>query len=284
MSSKIQISSKDVQLGMYIVDLDRPWLETPFLFQGFVVEDEGMIQELQQYCSNVYIIENRFDDSIAKRHATSAQRPCNENSPVSERLRPAKMRDDADEELKEATRDLTLELGMAREAHSRAQQTLDNVFARLRAGQSIDIRTIQKVVAPMVESIYRNDDALAWLARMKKKNDYVYDHSMASAVWAMIFAKHLNLERQDVETIGLGAMLMDVGKTRIPDELLAKQDELSAAEMSRSARVCRWIRSSSISSSSTMSATTAPAIRAGSRAIGFRCSHGSPASSTASMR
>lgn len=233
MSSRVQISAKHVQLGMYIVDLDRPWLETPFLFQGFVVEDEGMIRELQEYCENVYVIENRFDDSIASKRALSISRSGSHGPAKRETatLLHGSASIDVDGELMEATRDLTLELGMAREAHSRAQETLDNVFARLRAGQGIDIRTIQKVVAPMVESIYRNDDALAWLARMKKKNDYVYDHSMASAVWAMIFAKHLNLERGDIETIGLGAMLMDVGKTRIPDELLAKQDRLSREEM-----------------------------------------------------
>jgi putative nucleotidyltransferase with HDIG domain len=65
---------------------------------------------------------------------------------------------------------------------------------------------------------------------MKKKNDYVYDHSIASSVWAMIFAKHLNLEKADIEMIGLGAIFMDVGKTKIPNELLEKQGALTAKE------------------------------------------------------
>lgn len=230
---KTRIPAKELKIGMYVSDLDRPWLETPFLFQGFIVETEDMIRELQEYCESVYIIESRFDESIAKRPKPAAKPAAARDDGLRQRQQVranGRAKAEADAELFDATRDLTAELGNARAVHTKAQATLDTVFARFRSGQAVDVRTIQKVIAPMVESIYRNDDALSWLARMKKKNDYVYDHSMASAVWAMVFAKHLNLERKDIETIGLGAMLMDVGKTQIPDELLAKKDHLTEEE------------------------------------------------------
>ena len=66
---------------------------------------------------------------------------------------------------------------------------------------------------------------------MKKKDDYVYDHSISSAVWALIFGKHLGLDKNDLKVLGTGAMFLDVGKTRIPNELLTKSDPLDDREM-----------------------------------------------------
>jgi HD-GYP domain-containing protein (c-di-GMP phosphodiesterase class II) len=82
----------------------------------------------------------------------------------------------------------------------------------------------------MVESVVENEDALSWLARMKKKDNYIHDHSIASCVWAIVFGKHLGLEKNVLQVLGLGALLMDVGKTQLPTELLIKKEDLSAEE------------------------------------------------------
>ncbi len=49
------VSTKDLAPGMYIAELDRPWLETPFLFQGFTISCEAEIDELRRYCEYVYV-------------------------------------------------------------------------------------------------------------------------------------------------------------------------------------------------------------------------------------
>jgi len=53
--SLMRISTKELERGMYISQLDRPWLETPFLIQGFFVRDEDDINELERHCSFVLI-------------------------------------------------------------------------------------------------------------------------------------------------------------------------------------------------------------------------------------
>ena len=52
---RIPISTSKVSLGMYVGLLDRPWLETPFVFQGFEIRDRFEIEQLQSYCSQVYV-------------------------------------------------------------------------------------------------------------------------------------------------------------------------------------------------------------------------------------
>jgi HD-GYP domain-containing protein (c-di-GMP phosphodiesterase class II) len=53
--SKEKIFSSQLQYGMFVADLDRPWLESPFLLQGFVIEDNQQLQTLKQLCEFVYI-------------------------------------------------------------------------------------------------------------------------------------------------------------------------------------------------------------------------------------
>ena len=61
---KVPVPTTELEVGMYVAELDRPWLGTPFLFQGFLIEDELAIKELQRYCKTVYVNVERFDETI----------------------------------------------------------------------------------------------------------------------------------------------------------------------------------------------------------------------------
>ncbi len=50
----IKVNTSDLKIGMFISELDRPWLDTPFLIQGFLIEDIGDIARLRLYCQYVY--------------------------------------------------------------------------------------------------------------------------------------------------------------------------------------------------------------------------------------
>jgi HD-GYP domain-containing protein (c-di-GMP phosphodiesterase class II) len=50
-----KIFTTDVKVGMFVSDLDRPWVDTPFLLQGFVVEDDEQIRTLQAHCAFVMV-------------------------------------------------------------------------------------------------------------------------------------------------------------------------------------------------------------------------------------
>src|SRR5438552_14997479 len=52
---KKQVAVNDLQLGMYVVELDRPWLGTPFDFQGFPLTSEAQIEQLKSFCKIVFV-------------------------------------------------------------------------------------------------------------------------------------------------------------------------------------------------------------------------------------
>src|SRR5688572_15457036 len=62
----------DLQLGMYVIELDRPWVGTPFEFQGFYLVSQAQIDSLKTYCKQVYVDPDRERVSPERRKAASA--------------------------------------------------------------------------------------------------------------------------------------------------------------------------------------------------------------------
>lgn len=54
-AKRVRVDARDVRIGMFIAELDRPWLETPFLFQGFVVDSEAELETLRKHCEHVFV-------------------------------------------------------------------------------------------------------------------------------------------------------------------------------------------------------------------------------------
>jgi hypothetical protein len=50
---KEKVFVRDLKPGMYVNDLDRPWLDTPYLLQGFLVQSQDDIDEVGKYCESV---------------------------------------------------------------------------------------------------------------------------------------------------------------------------------------------------------------------------------------
>jgi HD-GYP domain-containing protein (c-di-GMP phosphodiesterase class II) len=82
----------------------------------------------------------------------------------------------------------------------------------------------------MVQSLFRNRDAMSWLARMRDKDDYLYNHSLAASVWALAFGRHLGLDQDTLRSVGMGAMVLDIGKTKLPLSLLNKTGKPEQSE------------------------------------------------------
>lgn len=214
-------------IGMYVSKLDRPWVETPFLFQGFHIESAEVIQQLRRYCEYVYVEVERSDRTITLLTRAAPATGLENREGTAER--PEAAASTAIEE-PDDTAILRAEIPNAKKAYDESANVISKLFSKIRAGETPELANIQGTLDPMIDSIMRNDDAMSWLTRMKRKDDYVYDHSLASSVWAMIFGKHLGISKDDLRVLATGAVFMDVGKTRIPTELLTRREALKADE------------------------------------------------------
>jgi len=234
---------EQLEIGMYVAQLDRPWLETPFLFQGFFIRDDDEIEELKTHCEHVYVSCDSLEEEISADAPASvpAANVVNGEKPVQKRFSLRSLfkmgRSRSSEEQVAQTNvfyreqcSLKEEIPKASGVHDQAVTTVQDVMKNLRNSGNLDLGRLEATVTPMVDSMLRNPAALACLIRMRRKDDYLYHHSLASSVWATILGRQIGLSRADIDVIALGAMLLDVGKTQIPDEILTKPDKLDDEE------------------------------------------------------
>lgn len=230
-----KVQTRDLQPGLYVQQLDRPWTETPFMFQGFFIQCQDDIEELQHYCKYVFveISRSRGEDT----QIGSVSRDAETRSPASGvvKLRPrtstaAKSATHGRRTYK-ITRQVEREIATAETIHHEACHAVNTMLMRLRKEGRLDMDMANNAVKTMMDSVLRNPDAMIWLSRMKQFDTYLYQHSINCAILGLAFARHLGLDKQAIYEIGLGCMLCDVGKTRLPGSLLAKPGALQPQEM-----------------------------------------------------
>ncbi len=222
-----KIDAADLQTGMFVAELDRSWLDTPFLFQGFLIETDDQLAELRQYCQYVLIDPLR---SIGwnPRHETPelkeaphpplalAEHP---DGPFARNLNRYPDRAQLEEEMPRA-----------KELHRQAEQAVQQLFDELKQHGTADLERAHEVMDGMVESIICNPDALALLSRVKRASSYVYARSVSVAINMLLFGRHLGFPRAHMHLLGAAGLLLDVGAAKVPSEILNKNGRLTPEE------------------------------------------------------
>jgi len=121
-------------------------------------------------------------------------------------------------------------MGKAHQLYENAKVLQKKFFADIKLGKSPDIAALQKTSDSMVASIFRNQDALSCMSKLRSKNDYLIEHALSVSILMAIFAKHLLFKDNIIKELTLGAFLHDVGMVLVPDEILNKKSELTAKE------------------------------------------------------
>ncbi|MBE7414529.1 MAG: HD-GYP domain-containing protein [Deltaproteobacteria bacterium] len=122
------------------------------------------------------------------------------------------------------------ELAEAENIRHDAEQVVRDFLHNARTGKSIDSEKVLETVGRMVDSVIRNQDALTSLARLKSFDDYTFAHSVNVCILSLAVGRHLGLEKDELDQLGLGAILHDIGKMLVPGELLNKPGRLSEGE------------------------------------------------------
>jgi HD-GYP domain-containing protein (c-di-GMP phosphodiesterase class II) len=254
MANLFKVNTGNLEIGMYISELDRPWLETPFLVQGFYVKNRNDIDIISNICDYVFV-----DTAVTRQKITSKMPTVssaigidpgrteftvtNINTDVN-KSRPKDIATDStwdksnldalfpDKELAEYadTTNWQDETPAAREAISTLHICLNDLLTRNEKGSPLEIVKIKQAVEPMVDSVTRNPDACIWLARMKQEDNYIYEHSLGASIWAVTLGRQLGLPKSDLNSLAIGGLLFDVGKLRLSNDLLKAKRHLTSKE------------------------------------------------------
>ncbi|MCC5858512.1 MAG: HD-GYP domain-containing protein [Ectothiorhodospiraceae bacterium] len=214
----------DLKLGHYVAELDRPWTETPFLFQGFVVSSEEELHKLRGLCDHVYVDAEQSRVPVEPRAVTL---------PFRRRKPRATLGGPTTAVTASRVADLTSfrrSAGHAGGVRERSRVYLQKVFKDGRLGASLDTDEAKEVVRGLVETISADANAAIWLTQLKRKDEYTSLHCLNVCVLTLAFCRHLGYSSEDLQMIGLGALLHDIGKTQTPLEILNKPGPLTRDE------------------------------------------------------
>jgi HD-GYP domain-containing protein (c-di-GMP phosphodiesterase class II) len=210
---------EDLQLGMYVSRLDRPWVETPFLFQGFYINSPRELEQLQQYCEYVFIDVEQSRVTITPNRFSAIN--------TSRKIEPGKIQPlNAPKDLG----DFRQQLNKAIKIHENTKLFITQVMGDIRLGKNVDVKQAKQLVNELTENVVNNPTALLWLTQLKNKDEYTSLHSLNVCVLSLLFGRSLNLPEEQLNTLGLGALLHDVGKLKVPTTVLNKPDRLSTEE------------------------------------------------------
>ena len=315
---------------MFVADLDRPWVDTPFLLQGFLIEDDEQIAALRAHCEYVMVDRARSTgeeyeapavESVASQVGGAARRAPPDtqrtrvtpnNAPVAPpgeaeaaaqapgaaaperapeprvirlntdavappprapevegeglfgrlfgRLRgggakkaaraappppppPTPQETAAEFEARAALAppgvtiityadevSVEVEVPRAREVVAKSTDLLEKLVNDIRIGQSFEIERVEEIVDDMVESIVRNPDALMWVARLREQDIGTYGHGLQVSVYLTSFGRHLGFPKGHLSILAQVGLLLDIGKIRLPKDLLEKQGRLAPEE------------------------------------------------------
>lgn len=211
-----QIGVEDLKFGMYVAQLDRPWTDTPFTFQGFLLRNERQLDTLRKFCKQVYVDPEKSERGSWEAAFAALTKAGTGAYP--ERLSVEK------------------ELKAAQQAYTEYEEMLTESFASLRAGGELDVDELKKSVGQVTNSVVRNADAMLLLTKLREKGSYELKRGLETSVLMITFARFLQLEREALELLGLAGLLLDIGKVRVPDEILKKPSSLSPEELEAAKR------------------------------------------------
>ena len=205
---EVKLPANCLEIGMLVTRLDRPWTEVPVLLQGLTIEGLEDIELLSTHCEYVYIeIEKEFWLEIGK-------------SLTKEKSYPGFREQE----------DIHKVLPTAKFTFEQTQLHVDEVLTSISNGEQFDMDASRKAIQACVKNIMRNANALLWLTQIKEQDQYTSEHCLRVGILAIAFGRFLGLKEADLELLGLCGMLHDVGKLKVPDEILNKPGRLSRIE------------------------------------------------------
>jgi HD-GYP domain-containing protein (c-di-GMP phosphodiesterase class II) len=195
--------------GMFVCRLDRPWTETPFPLQGFMVQSADDIATLRQYCQHVWIdVEKCIDQGPRGLLLRLGYRPPAGGGGAA--IEPVHYPNatPVDEELPRA------EVAW-HTVRAFATRCIDDI----RAGRRVAIEEVAETIEPVVASVVRNPDAYFWLEALRKRDTYAYSHAINCCALAATFGRQLGFPREVLVDLSSGGMLMDIGMAAIDDSV-----------------------------------------------------------------
>lgn len=245
---QVQVDVDKLTKGMYVCQLDRPWLSTPFPFQGFVINSEQDIKALKKYCAFVYVdilrgVPPEADSGLNKpwKPSDTSKRQGNDGDAASNKARAERASRPTraapiikvDSNYYPEPKRFNKEMKVAEKYHELLSRDVSQIFDDIRVGRGLELKSVRESTKHMVESVIRHPDAFVWMAKLHQHHKYSYGHSIRSSILSCVLGRHLGFNEHKLDVLTLGALLSEIGKAKLPRSLLEKRTALDEEEVEK---------------------------------------------------
>lgn len=216
MTNSKKIPLAELKIGMYVLSIVTNDKDVNMKSQGYILKEESITHLKKSHVSHVVIDLSKMEET-ATDNETAIKTASRETSKKA-----------AEKPHHSASFDS--EIKKAKAVYDNAKALQKKVLNDITQNKVIDTAVIKESTNAIVDSVFRNEDALSCLTQLKVKDDYLLEHSLNVSILIAIFCKHLNIEEMVIKELTLGAFLHDIGKIRIPDYVLNKPGKLTETE------------------------------------------------------
>ncbi len=218
-----KIKVEQLEPGMFVADFNCGWLDHPFLTNALFVKDAQTIEKVRDFGIRELYIDTQKGADVGEGGGKAREE-------VQKELREEMHR------LVEMDRTVINKVPMEEEMHHakavkhEAKKVVTGILREARLGRQVALEEANHVVEKMVDSVFRNLDALTSLSRIKSKDQYTFMHSVNVCVLMIAFCRFIGIDRDIIQRVGVGALLHDIGKMKVPDDILNKPGALTDEE------------------------------------------------------
>lgn len=217
MSMRIHIDQ--LRPGMRIENLDCSWFATPFFRHRMAVTSMEQVEQLKASGVQMLDVSGELEtDSPATGEGIRVSSEASDTPPV---LTASPVVNGISFEE---------ELPAAKLVYAAAKNVIEEAMLDVRMGHDINMDAVNQVVSEMADSVLRNPDALTSLSRLKHFDEYTFFHSVNTSLLALSLGRNLGIDDALLHQLGVGTLLHDIGKTKVPLEILNKPGKYEAHE------------------------------------------------------
>src|SRR6476620_6683078 len=224
------IPIEQLKLGMYIERLDRSWLTTPFFRHRFILRDEEDITLLKRYGIKCVVIDPTKGLDVEERRAAlpiatpgpapepppTAPSPANHETPARPACIPSRE-----------------EVAIARLVHTESVTAIQRILEGITSAVRLDSPALHTMVGRIHDRLLEHRSAMMTVTRLQQLqrfDGHIFSHVVNVSVLAMAIGIEQDLDGHTLEELALGALLHDIGETRLPLNLFRKGEALTGSE------------------------------------------------------
>ena len=210
-----RLDVSELTIGMHIIELDRPWIESPFLFQGFVLQTAEDIRMVQDFCEFVYVDVLEEEWIGYEGHKPGERRLTTQYV---------------------EKQDVAQQLAQASRTYEATKQQIKYLLNTAYLGQAMSMDGAKIAVKDCVDRVLHNPNAILWLTRLKHQDEYTAEHSVNVCLLSIALGREMELAPYELENLGICGLMHDIGKMKVPPEILNKPASLDPEEFEEMAR------------------------------------------------